>query len=123
MSQVVKSITASDLGERKPIRTYSPLFQDVFSVKETIEGVPHLVAKLYRIGVTIGAQAWINDIDTINEVDAVEQAILRTKRSVIEAIFGEFREDILRIRGKLYDRDFNQAVILLDELERKMFEP
>lgn len=127
MSQLVKAITAVDTGQRKQITdSFSPLFNDVFSRKELLEDSYHnpaFVAKLYKIGITLGAQAIVNEADTINDVDALSLAIERTKRSVIEAVFGEFRQDFLQINNALYDRDFQKARSLLTVFEQKMFEP
>lgn len=122
MSQVVKAITSHDKGERKIFEGFSPLFQDVFSVKSDIQELRHEeVAKLYRIGITLGSQAWVSDLETINDVDALSEAIKRTKRQVIEAIFGEFRTDFMMIERALYDRDFQKARSLLAQFENKMF--
>ena len=126
MSQLVKAITAVDTGQRKQITdSFSPLFNDVFLRKELLEDSYHnpaFVAKLYKIGITLGAQAIVNEADTINDVDALSLAIERTKRSVIEAVFGEFRQDFLQINNALYDRDFQKARSLLTVFEQKMFE-
>lgn len=122
MSQVVKAITAHNKGERKIFEGFSPLFQDVFSIKTEIQEMRHEeVAKLYRIGVTLGSQVWVSDFETINDVDALSEAIKRTKRQVIEAIFGEFRTDFMMIERALYDRDFQKARSYLTQFENKMF--
>jgi hypothetical protein len=122
MSQVVKAITAEDTGNRKLIDSFSPLFQDVFSVKETIQELRHEeVAKVYRIGVTLGAQCMVTESMRDANEDSLTEAINRTKRSVIEAIFGEFRGDIMHLETAIYNRDFAKAKELLRVLEAKMF--
>jgi hypothetical protein len=122
MSQVVKAITAEDTGNRKLIDSFSPLFQDVFSVKETIQELRHEeVAKVYRIGVTLGAQCMVTESMRDANEDSLTEAINRTKRSVIEAIFGEFRGDIMHLETAIYNRDFAKAKELLRVLESKMF--
>jgi len=123
MSQVVKAIEAHDNGNRRVISDgFSPLFQDVFSVKSTIrEHKYELVAKEYRIGVTIGSQAMVEDDLAATHVDTLHEAIQRTKRQVIEAIFGEFRTDFMMIERALYDRDFQKARDYLRQFEDKMF--
>jgi hypothetical protein len=122
MSQVVKAITATDTGDRKLLDSFSPLFQDVFSVKETIQELRHDdVAKVYRIGVTIGAQCMVTENMRDAHVDSLTEAINRTKRSVIEAIFGEFRSEIMQLETAIYNRDFAKAKELLRVLESKMF--
>jgi hypothetical protein len=123
MSQVVKAITAEDTGNRKLIESFSPLFQDVFSVKETIQEMRYEeVAKVYRIGVTIGNQCMVTESMRDAHEDSLTEAINRTKRGVIEAIFGEFRGDIMHLETAIYNRDFAKAKELLRVLEHKMFE-
>lgn len=122
MSQVVKAITATDTGNRKLLDSFSPLFQDVFSVKETIQELRHdEVAKIYRIGVTIGAQCMVTASMRDTHAESLNEAINRTKRSVIEAIFGEFRSEIMQLETAIYNRDFAKSKELLRALESKMF--
>jgi flagellar biosynthesis chaperone FliJ len=125
MSQVVKAITAHDTGNRKIIRDeFSPLFQDVFSVKSQIQDLKLTegVAKEYRIGVTIGSQVSVSELEIAQgKIDVLQEAIDRTKRHVIEAIFGEFRQDLMMIERALYDRDFQKSRDYLSILEQKMF--
>jgi glycyl-tRNA synthetase (class II) len=123
MSQVVRAIESVDTGERKIFRDgFSPLFQDVFSAKSTLQELRGLdeVAKEYRIGVTIGSQVFVSELEAMNE-NALTEAIKRTKRHVIEAIFGEFRQDLMMIERALYDRDFQKSRDYLRILEQKMF--
>lgn len=128
MSQIVNAIMATDTGERKLIKEgkFSPLFQDVFERKEHLsEGFDSngFIAKMYKIGVTLGNQVTVSEINALHLGDYVlEEAIVRTKLAVIEAIFGEFREDFYRIEGALYDRDFQKARTLLTSFQRKMYE-
>jgi hypothetical protein len=123
MSQVVKAIVATDLGERKVFRDqFSPLFQDVFNVKSSIQEYRlDSIAKQYRIGVTIGAQCWVEENIQNSHCDTLENAIERTKKHVIEAIFGEFRHDLMMVERELYNRDFQKARDHLRILEEKMF--
>ena len=127
MSQVSKAITFTDTGDRKYIpKGLSPLFQDVFSAKAEIQDTynPDLVGKVYRIGCKIGSQAVVSEYDNFkNGSGALEEAIMRTKLQVIEAIFGEFRPHFRRIEKAIYDYDYNEAGKLLHEMERQMFEP
>jgi hypothetical protein len=123
MSQLSKAIIATDTGERKYIpHKLSPLFQDIFSAKEEIQQVttPTDIGKVYRIGCKIGSQAVVSEYDY---EDALENAIMRTKRQVIEGVFGEFRPHFRRIEKAIYDHDYNEAGRLLHEMERIMFEP
>ncbi len=123
MSQLSKAIIATDTGDRKYIpQKLSPLFQDIFSVKEELQQdtTPTDIGKVYRIGCKIGSQAVVSDYDY---EDALENAIMRTKRQVIEGVFGEFRPHFRRIEKAIYDHDYNEAGRLLHEMERIMFEP
>ena len=127
MSQVVKAIAAIDTGQRKVFdeKKFSPLFQDVFESKmqvSEVRDVEFITAKLFKIGVTLGQTAMVTELEQLGSDDALSEAIYRTKRSVIEAIFGEFREDFMRIQNALYDRDFQKARTLLVAFENKMFE-
>jgi hypothetical protein len=125
MSQVVKAIVESDTGNRAVIEDkFSPLFQDVFNAKSeifTTRDDYHQVVKVYRIGVTIGSQAMVNEIDTIDNPESLPSAIDRVKRQVIEAIFGEFRQDFMQVERALYDRDFQKARDYLRVFEDKMY--
>jgi hypothetical protein len=127
MSQLSKAITAVDTGERKytPQKS-SPLFQDVFSAKAEIQDTcgPDLIGKVYRIGCRIGSQAVVSEYDLFAHGSSpLEEAITRTKRQVIEGVFGEFRPHIRRIEKAIYDYDYNEAGRLLHEMERVMYEP
>ena len=123
MSMVVKAITATDTGRRKLLDSFSPLFQDVFNVKEEIyELRGDEAAKVYRIGVTLGNQCMVSEVEQLHYKNALTEAIKRTKKGVIEAIFGEFRQDIRHLENAIYDRDFAKARDALRQLEVKMFE-
>ena len=125
MSQVVRAIEANYTGNRKLVKeSFSNLFQDVFNVKSQIRDfqVDAEVAKEYRISVTIGSQVHVSELDLLQEGgDALQEAIHRTKRHVIEAIYGEFRQDLMLAERALYDRDFQKARDYLRILEQKMF--
>ena len=71
----------------------------------------------YRIMATFGARAVIHEDDPTK----LEYAVDHTKRSIIEAVFGEFRQDIRLISSYIYDRDTEKALAALRDLDRKMF--
>jgi hypothetical protein len=130
MSQVVRAIevhaTGNPIatGNRKAVQEkFSPLFQDVFSVKSKVQEKELLsdVMTQYRIGVTIGSEVWVSELDKIYDPDALTEASNRAKRHMIEAIFGEFRQDFMMIERALYDRDFQKARDNLRIFEQKMF--
>ena len=123
MSNVVSAIMAKDTGERRIVdKSRSALFQDVFQVKEEVyEGAGHTIAKIYRIGVTLGAQAQIVDDPSYRPGTPLEDAVTRTKMQVVEAVFGEFRPFFRQIERALYNFQYEEAARLLGEMEQQMF--
>lgn len=119
MSKVVNSIVATK-NDRVRLKQ-SKLFQDVFAVREDIQTLKHGTEIQYRIGVTLGAQCWIDEAEQMKNW-AVEMAVQRTKRQVIEAIFGEFRQDFRSIERALYDSNIEDARVMFHALEERMFE-
>lgn len=120
MSEVVKAIKFLDLGDRKYIQSKkNPLFESVFSAK-AVAGETYspqgFIAKRYRIEVRLGADAYIIEDDDVHE------SVKRTKRQVIEAIFGEFRPHFRQIEKAIYEYDYHEAGKLLHEMEKKMYE-
>ena len=128
MSQLVKAVMATDTGNRKVINddSFSPIFKDVFDMKEQFDDVRNSnlnIAKVYKIGVTLGNQAAVSELDAVaGDTDALHAAIERCRREIVEAVFGEFRQDFMLLNRAIYDRDFQKARALLTEFERKMFE-
>ena len=120
MSKVVNAIMATKEDRRRLKQT--KLFQDVFAVREDIQTVPTGTEIQYRIGVTLGAQCWVNELEQLKNNDVVTYAIERTKRQVIEAIFGEFRADFRSIERALYDSNIEEARVMFHALEERMFE-
>jgi hypothetical protein len=120
MSKVVNAIMATkgDRVRHKP----STLFRDIFSVREDIKTEPIKLEIQYSIGVNLGSQCWVSELEQLKHEDALELAVQRTKRQVIEVIFGEFREDFRNIERALYDSDIENARIMLHRMEDKMFE-
>ena len=66
--------------------------------------------------VRIGADAYVTGDDSVYE------SVERTKRQVIEAIFGEFRPHFRQIEKAIYDYDYHEAGKLPHEMEKKMYE-
>ena len=120
MSKVVNAIMATKEDRRRLKQT--KLFQDVFAVREEIQTLSPGVEIQYRIGVTFGAQCWVSEMEKLKNDDALEMAVQRTKRQVIEAIFGEFRQDFRSIERALYDGNIEEARVMFHALEDKMFE-
>lgn len=92
MSQLVKAVMATDTGHRKMIqdKTFSPLFQDVFSRQEHLaEGrdVNFYSAKIYKIGITLGNQVAVSDLDIVQQGnDALQEAIVRVAAEIGKAM-------------------------------------
>jgi hypothetical protein len=126
MSQVVKAIVATDSGQRKFIpKGLSPLFTDVFASKSEVSetySTEGSVGILYRIGTKIGADCIVTDYERVQSDNALQHAIVRTKRQVIEGIFGEFRPHFRRIEKAIYNHNMEEAGRLLHEMEYQMFE-
>jgi hypothetical protein len=120
MSKVVNAIMATQEDRRRLKQTN--LLRDVFAVREDIQTVAPGTEIQYRIGVTLGAQCWVSEVEKLKNDDAVVTAIERTKRQVIEAIFGEFRQDFRSIERALYDSNIEEARVMFHALEDKMFE-
>ena len=120
MSKVVNAIMATKEERRRFKQT--KLFQDVFAVREDIQTVNPGIEIQYRIGVTLGAQCWVSEMEQQSNDDALVMAIQRTKRQVVEAIFGEFRADFRSIERALYDSNIEEARMMLHALEDRMFE-
>lgn len=121
MTQLSKAIKAVDTYTR----TYnpqklSPLFQEVYSGSSTIQTTEF--GKVYRIECKIGATVTLSDYAISKDDVAITEAIHRTKRQVIEAVFGEFRPYFRRIEKAIYDQDYTTSARLLHEMEQSMFE-
>jgi hypothetical protein len=119
MSKVVNAIMATKEHRRRLKQT--KLFQDVFAVREDIQTVAGTEIQ-YKIGVTLGSQCWVDELEQLKSDNALANAIERTKRQVIEAIFGEFREDFRSIERALYDSDIETVRVMFHALENRMFE-
>jgi hypothetical protein len=120
MSKVVNAIMATKEDRRRIKQT--KLFQDVFAVREDIRTLNPGTEIQYKIGVTIGSQSWVSEMEQLKNDDALVMAVQRTKRQVIEAIFGEFRADFRSIERALYDSDIETARVMFHALEDRMFE-
>lgn len=126
MSQLARAIVATNTGQRREVRpNLSPLFLNIFDGKASIQEVSHTpnIQCQYRIEVRLGAECWVSHFETMTQDNSLLLAIERTKAQVIEAVFGEFRQDIRMIEQAVWNHDTETAGRLLHELERKMFSP
>lgn len=125
MSQLVNSVQAFDTGDRKILRNKkSRLFEDLVKLESQIfeEKTDYIVAKIYKIGVKFGSQVMVTETELLSNPNALEFAINNTKKSIAEAVFGEFRPLIRQIYDALYDYDVEKARFVLSQLEDQMFE-
>lgn len=120
MSKVVNAIMATKENRHRLKQT--KLFQDVFAIREDIQTLNPGKEIQYKVGVTLGSQCWVDQSDLYKTDSALIHAIERSKRQVIEAIFGEFRQDFRSIERALYDSDIETARVMLHALEDRMFE-
>jgi hypothetical protein len=120
MSKVVNEIMAVR-GDKVRLKQ-TKLFQDVFAVREDTQNLKTGTEIQYRIGVTLGSTCWVDELEQLKSDNALANAIERTKRQVIEAIFGEFREDFRNIERSLYDSNVEEARVQLHAMEDKMFQ-
>lgn len=124
MSKIVKAITALNTGNRKYLpEKLSPLFESTVNGESKISEIRTSdgYIKQYRIGITLGAKADVSEMDVFRNKDSLSLAIDRTKRNVIEAIFGEFREDFCMLENAIYNRNFEEARELLRNFRDKMY--
>jgi hypothetical protein len=122
MSQLVKAINALDTGERKAVtKGLSPLFISTFNARALFDEGDYKsdIYKVYAIEARLGSKCMVDD--SLRNPDTLNYAIDRTKRQVIEAIFGEFRQDFRLIEKSIYDHDVEAAGRHLRDMETKMF--
>lgn len=119
MSKIVDAITATQTNRRRHKPT--KLFDSVFTVCE--EFAPSPTETEYRISVTLGARYWVSsELQADSAFPFLEEAVKSTKKKVIEAIFGEFREDFRNLEHALYNSEVETARTMLQAFEKKMFE-
>jgi len=123
MSQLSKAIQAFDTGDRKIHRLgLSPLFTDVFDAKSEWRDDPTNILKIYKIGVKLETTAAVTDTNAMKMHNPFEEAVNRSKRQIIEAVYGEFRQYFRRIESAIYNHNMEEAGRLLHEMERVMFD-
>jgi len=121
MSNVVKAISVLGVTEHGVVPQV--LFNEMFDADARWINSSSSDAKTYQISVTLGARVTISDMLQKRDANSdLSAAVERTKKQVIEAIFGEFRTDFRMIEKAIYDRDMNKALDSLYSMERKMFE-
>jgi len=75
-----------------------------------------------RVNASFGSKGWVTYSDYIKGGDLSSHFVVKNiKRGVIEEVFGEFRPTLHKLRTALYDRNFDEARQILNELEYDMF--
>jgi len=121
MSNFIKAVKARKTTEFAHLPVKSKLFNHIFSKDESYSDAAGIFpdrATVYDIQVTLGNRAYIPEYSNGTELT---EAIHRTKRSIIEAVFGEFREDFRLIEMYLYQQEFEKARQALLAMEHKMY--
>ena len=71
----------------------------------------------YRIQVKLGAKVVVSE----ESGESLEYAVKQVKRSVNEAVFGEFRVPLREIQRLLWERKYDEVSARLSRLEMEMF--
>jgi hypothetical protein len=125
MSQLVRAIKAHRTTKEKAVQSsLSGLLKDVLHIDSSLLSNPCRLS-IYEICVKIGRSYFIDE-DSLyrSNIDLVEVGIEQVKLEIIEAIFGEFREDFIKLRRALYEECYppsEKALKILKEFETKMF--
>ena len=117
MSQLREKLEWAPTGQRIALR--EPLAH-IITANQSWERLPHLDADEYRLGVRLEVRAVLTAPDLHNgtpHADITRQA----RRQVIEAVFGEFRPQLLAIECALMERDHDKAREAVQQLRAAMF--
>ena len=118
MSKLVDAVEAVTDNRRR----YKPekLFAQLVDVKAEFDKDFSISYQTrYQIRAKIGAAAWIDD----GGPTSLERAVEQTKRSIIEAVFGEFRPYFRELQMAIWDGKSDKEIKeILDRFEKQMFE-
>ena len=120
VSRIARAVYANETGNKR-IVDESKIFSNLFKKEESVADsyIKPIIEKQYRITVKLEKDTWVNAAQTEWNV---KEAIFDTKKMIIEAVFGEFREDLMLLRESILNREQDAALHQLDELEKRMFE-
>ena len=114
MSNIIKKIEASATGKRQVPDWSTSLLSVQYDAQKPASN-PYLTE--YFLGVKLGHTVKVDD-----EIpDQKENAFRMMEHSISELIFGEFRPMLRKLSYQLYDRQFDEARITVDEIEQRMF--
>jgi hypothetical protein len=126
MSQLVRAIKAHDTNKEIAVQSsLSSLLKDVLHIDSSLSlDLPNRL-RIYEIGVKLGRQ-WMIDEDSLyrSNIDLIKIGKEQAKLEIIEAVFGEFREDFIKLKRALYEHSYpynEKALKILKEFETKMF--
>lgn len=74
----------------------------------------------YTFTATFGYTSYLNEKAALGA--QLEEVLGNAKRSVIEAVFGEFRAPLLSLERALYDRNYDTALEIARRVQKQMFE-
>lgn len=111
MSELCKAIYAEDTGVRRarPGR---------FSVKEGFVPLDANEMSVYAIKVCLESRAEVSRWLGGEELQAV---VVQAKRSIVEAVFGEFRLPLRDVADAIIRGDGDEALKLVSKVENQMF--
>lgn len=116
MSKLSEMIRASQTNERRCVMTPLMSLTSIMESPNTDRLSP--MYYVYSFKAELGCEATVQ-YGATGELDAKLKVI---RRQVIEAVFGEFRDDIHAIQRALMSYDTQKASDATDELYRRMFE-
>ena len=116
MSKLAKEVFVDPSISRRVVVPNS-LLADVLAVDESIEYTSPILRE-YRISANFRCRTVLPE----NDSDALEYAVKTAKRSIVEAVFGEFREDFYKIHNALQEQNIHKAQKLLHNMQYRMFE-
>jgi hypothetical protein len=117
MSKVISQITARLTGKRGA--EVSPLLAVSFEKDSMNTPVRFDYHKEYDLSVKLGYRVWLNEDVSAKEE---EYALRKAKYAVTDYIFGEFREPLHDLYMAINNRDSEKALVILQNIERQMFE-
>lgn len=117
MSKLVQAVQATETKWR--FAELNTLFNDMVTIeKEYVPTNSIITYGEYRVRAIFGSTTKIHT-EQVNEV--LPHIIEKVKRAIVEAVFGEFREDFRLLDKAVWERDLDKVSELLQKFEVKMF--
>lgn len=77
---------------------------------------------IYRVYGEFSASFVVNENASAVDDNAFTEAVRYTKQAIIEELYGEFRDPLVRIRHAAFNRDYETVVRLSESILSEMFE-